>query len=282
MKEIYVPINISNLMDFLPPSEDILYSTLCKIKFSFSYSSSSMTSASTKYTTRKIEYNSHLLITQNGLAYYYRPFFTVGDSSSVWGPLPTYNTLLNINEFYGSRRFRVSHLDFSRDGSINYLFEIIPHPDIESVSEFEQRRINFKFVLYKHMLNTTQSWLTYLIENKDREVKAKPPVWKADLLIQKFDQSPFKELIESETSQIDSDRKKRKKEREILHDIVTKLNQNGYVSYFRYVVRKGEIKPVLLLRKFNSLKQEMFEPSYIKMLRRTISKQKKYLKKVNK
>ncbi len=280
MKEIYVPINISNLREILPPSEEIIYSTLCKI--SFSVSDSYWTPKSTTHITEKYEYNSHLLITQKGLAYYYKPLNTAAYKSSVWGPLPTYNTLLNINQFYGSRRFRVSHQDFSRDDLIYYLFEIIPHPDIESTYEFEQRRMRFRPILYKYMLSTTQSWVNYLIENKDRGVKAKPPLWKVDLLTQKFDQSPFKEFIESETSQIDSERKKRKIGREILKDMVAKLNQTGKVAYFKYVVRKGEVKPVLLLRKFNSLKQEMFDPSYIKTLKRTISKQEKYLKKANK
>jgi hypothetical protein len=291
MSNFYVPTDISNLIDFLPPSDDIIYSTLCKIKFSISYRSGT-SFKSVEHTTRKVEYNSHLLITQNGFAYYYRPYFIKKYtslhplptySSEVLNPLPTYNTLLNITEFYGSRRFRVRHLDYSVQKYITpYDFEIIPHSDIESDNEFEQRRMKFKPIMYKQMLNTTQSWLNYIIENKDEEVKAKPPLWKADFIAQKYDQSSIKDFIESETSHIDSNRKKRKKERELLNDIVNNLNQKNYIAYFRYIAREGEIKPSLSLRKFKGDIQDIFNTSYIKMLRRTISKQKKYLRKVNK
>ena len=59
MRNIHVPINVSDLTNVLPSNDNILYSTFCKVR-------SVLSSPTTKYVS---EWISHVLITESGIAF---------------------------------------------------------------------------------------------------------------------------------------------------------------------------------------------------------------------
>jgi hypothetical protein len=62
MSNIYVPIDSTNLKEEIPPEEDILYSTMCKVMERYQVGTR----------TQKDKYKSHILIT-NKKVYYLKP-----------------------------------------------------------------------------------------------------------------------------------------------------------------------------------------------------------------
>ncbi len=60
MSDIYIPIDYSEVKNIIPPGEDIVYSTLCKVRNTISHTMGGST-------TRK--WISHVLITTKGIAY---------------------------------------------------------------------------------------------------------------------------------------------------------------------------------------------------------------------
>ncbi len=62
MSNIYVPLDYTNLKDFIPPEEEILYSTMCKVVEKHEKGPGTPR-------TKKIKYTSHALITNKKIYY---------------------------------------------------------------------------------------------------------------------------------------------------------------------------------------------------------------------
>ncbi len=62
MSNIYVPIDYTNLKDFIPPEEEILYSTICKVVEKYEKGPGTTR-------TKKVRYTSHALITNKKIYY---------------------------------------------------------------------------------------------------------------------------------------------------------------------------------------------------------------------
>lgn len=63
-KEIYVPIESSQLTNLLPKGDEIVYSTLCRV-----YATFTLGIKSGKYVSNIHEWTSHVLLTKYGFAY---------------------------------------------------------------------------------------------------------------------------------------------------------------------------------------------------------------------
>lgn len=113
--EFYVPINYSNVIDAIPPGEDIIYSTMCLANRSFG-----------TFSKRpfRLEWKSHVLITLYGVA------FTLFNKNQV--PelvyVPLHDIIIGKNYILAS-------------GGI---FTLIRQPEFESVITFARRSNEFQ------------------------------------------------------------------------------------------------------------------------------------------
>ena len=111
--EIYVPIDYTDLLDFIPEGEDILYSTLCRVE--------------TYEINKTIKWNAHVLITTAGIAYT-RPTKTEFlKEHSLWVNVSI------IMRFGKKKRFYLQ----------GKIFDLIRDPNFESLEGFNERKERF-------------------------------------------------------------------------------------------------------------------------------------------
>lgn len=187
MENEYVPINHSELINYLPPNEEVLYSTESLISINIHTVSSGVTYKD--YTHRMMNYPSHLLITPLGFLYYAKPYDHKPFGEHKYADqLPTYNSLLNIISV-SKRGFEAQHIDLVACYAYHYQFELMQNPSYESEAEFNNRLNKFRMVLYQYIKNATQNILDYLVENRDKDEKNYSPLWKVtrSILLDNFD-----------------------------------------------------------------------------------------------
>jgi len=248
MKDIYVPIEISDLSKLLPPGERVIYSTICSISYSVENTTKEV------YGTVKRsfvpEFKSHVLITTKGLAYHFRPSVILGKEIMLLEREPRYNTLLNVYYIKG-KRFRVSDI-----GQKYLTFDLITQANIESIKTYNERIKKFKMTLIPHILNTTQLFLTYVLDNKDKQEKDDSPLWKINKNFFKYnfidlnyDQIPNGEDLERMFEIINDKKVKKKLFNDIswkIKKILQKVHKVAYVDYER-ILKRRQIKTFLML-----------------------------------
>ncbi|MBA7553308.1 hypothetical protein ES705_45898 [subsurface metagenome] len=267
MEEIFVPKDFSDLRKFLPPNEEVVYSTLCTIRFSYMG-----ISAFNRRVKKRVKYNSHVLITPRGLAYFCRPIDISVKSSELTDLEPRYNTLLNVSDVEG-KKFKVFHTDYSLEET-TYDFELIQHPNFESNAKFDDRIKKFKMILHSYMTNTAKTFLTYIIENKDQDGKDNFPLWKiskdffaSNRFTLDYDQTTIGEEIELVISKIQSKRIKKREALQVIKELLDKVQK---VAYVKYRIKRGELQSFICLKRLYNY--SIFDELYLKYLRKLISK----------
>jgi len=242
MEGIYVPIDFSDLKEILPPNEEIIYSTLCTIRFSYwIYKGRAF--------KRRAKYNSHVLITEKGIAYYCR---IVKSNKLSRDRLPRYNTLLNM--------FKVKGENFKVFQATTCDFRLIQHPTYESEATFNERIKEFRMKLTPYLIDTAKTLISYILENRYEEIKKDSPLWRIDNDFFAFQSSkdlyipPYIEPLSSELSK--------------------KYVNLAYVGYKR---KKGNSQPILILKTLDL--GYIFNDYYIKVLNKMISTGTKYMEK---
>jgi len=280
LENIYVPLDFSNLREFLPPNEEIIYSSLCTIKYKRLYLvhyeplalNGSYFGAKSK--KEKIAYDSHLLITTKGFAYFCQPFTVIKKKPIRLPQIPTYNTLLNINNI-SNIKIKALHTDLYT--SIPYNFKLKRHPNYESEKTFRYRLKEFRLLIYPYYLECLESMLNFIQENRDKEQKDNPPLWQ--LNENYLNANEDKEWSNKLTEYINDLIKKGVKKRKInLLEFSTQLQGKSVIAYInKYIDTEKEI--VVNTFKFRNCKKSLFEKSYEKTLTYTIRRIKYELEK---
>lgn len=273
MENIYVPLDFSNLRDFIPPDEKIIYSSLCIIKFKYRYFvhydplalSSSFPVLRDKSKVEKIAYNSHLLITTRGFAYFCQPLTVIKKKPIRLPQIPTYNTLLNINNI-SNIKIRALHSDTFI--SIPYNFKLKRHPNYESEKTFRHRLKEFKLLIYPYYLESLESMLNYIQENRDKEQKDDPPLWQLDenFLIANEDKEWSNKLLEYINDLIKKGVKRKKIN---ILEFLTQLQGKSQIAYINKAI---DIKKEIVVNTFKlrNCKKSLFEKTYETNLRSRI------------
>lgn len=161
MSQIHVPIDYSDLKRVLPTNAEIIYSTICRIYYVIDY-------------PLTVGFQSHVLFTPEGIAYFCLP-----DPKDKELLVPTYNTYLNFKKV-SNEEFTFLHTDYSIPSSIPYHFKLIINSNFESNAKFVNRRMKFKSFIYPYIISTHQAMLNYVQENKNKEEKETPPLWRVN------------------------------------------------------------------------------------------------------
>lgn len=280
MENIYVPLDFSNLREFLPPNEEIIYSSLCTIKYKRlyfpHYEPLALDSGyiGTKSKKEKIAYDSHLLFTTKGFAYFCQPFTVIKKKPITLPQIPTYNTLLNINNI-SNIKIKALHTDLYM--SIPYNIKLKRHPNYESEKTFKDRLKEFKLLVYPYYLECLESMLNYIQENRDKEQKDDLPLWQLnkDYLNANEDKKWSNKLKEYINDLINKGVKKHKIH---LLEFSTQLQGKSVIAYVtKFIDTKKEI--VVKAFKLRNCKKSLFEKSYENTLTYTIRRIKNELEK---
>ncbi|MFX1411625.1 MAG: hypothetical protein ACFFA6_14830 [Promethearchaeota archaeon] len=149
MSDIYVPIDYSEVKNVIPPGEDIVYSTLCKVTNNISSIGGS--------TTQK--WISHVLITTKGVA------FTIPQKK---GPIElTYLFWYDIDKVF-SRGFMLRP-----KFSITTQFLLTRDSNFESKESFKERHKLFKGKLLPIIVQA--------LVDKEKEIEANPDGFAKDI-----------------------------------------------------------------------------------------------------
>lgn len=275
MENIYIPLDFSNLREFLPPNEKIIYSSLCTIKYRYAYDVGfnplallSMFQPTRNIKQEKIAFNSHLLITTRGFAYFCQPLTVIEKKPVRLPQIPTYNTLLNIDSV-SNTRIKALHSDIFNPINNDYRFELQRHPNFESETTFKQRIKNFKLSIYPYILETLESMLNYVQENRDKEEKDDTPLWQLDknLISSYKDKEWSKNLLEyiNDLTKTGVPRKK--------INFLEFLTQLGGKSQIAYIIKAINPKIEIIENKIilrNGTGKYLFDRSYIRNLKSRI------------
>ncbi len=293
MNNIYVPTDSSNLIKFIPPNEEILYSTLCNITYK--------KSPGDKY---PVTYISHLLLTENGLAYFCRPYGNLLDKEEPTEQLPTYNTPLNIKSI-STASFDILHIDIWTQSPVIYRIKIISDPKIEIENEFNKRQKEFYKIIYPLIINNLEVMITFIQENKNKQLKENSPLWRVNKSILKssYDQ-PMSKLTHSaqdiQEVELDMNNEQTKRVKniykkeylkllnEVLELHIFKLGNIGYLK--SRINNEGKVISLLKLRNLpnppNQKHSSLFFQSYennlvgrLRTIKKTVEKQEKKLNK---
>lgn len=162
IENVYVPIEISDLREVLPPNEKIIYSTICLVSFKHKVGG-----GATRSKTFKVKYETHVLITPRGFAFFRRSWEVKWGKLKLFSGEPEYNSLLDVS--------LVLNNGFKFQG---FLFKFIYQPNFESEETFKERSKKFKMILFPYLLETTQTFIAYVLDNKEKEIKDDSPLWK--------------------------------------------------------------------------------------------------------
>ena len=139
MSDIYVPIDFSDLKSVIPPGEDIIYSTLCN----------GFTSVRLVRKTRTYNWNTHLLMTPNGIAYY------MPDTTKKKAPLlPMYSTWDEIFAIMGMGKLGCG---FSMINGLS--FKLLREANFETKDNFKERSREFVVKFRPLLIKKKEQWL---------------------------------------------------------------------------------------------------------------------------
>ena len=156
MSNIYVPIDYSDVASIIPEGEDILYSTLCHVKERGGV-------GPTRY---KKTYNSHVVLTNNGIAYEIKRKL----SKTRYNYIPYIAKLFQV-------RFKPNN-KFNAGIGVLYSFQLHHAKDFESTIQFKER----SQIFYKTMIPV-------YIKAIEKNIEESPPGWgmkKKKKYLQKF------------------------------------------------------------------------------------------------
>ncbi len=143
MSNIYVPIDFSEVGSVVPEGEDIVYSTICHVK----------QRGGTGPTSFKKSYNSHVVLTTNGIAFEVKR--KVSKTQCLYIPYVDAGPNLIIspkNNFYtrvGTYRFQLKH-----------------SKDFESSEQFNERKQVF-----------SKTMAPFYIKALEKNIQESPPGW---------------------------------------------------------------------------------------------------------
>lgn len=224
MENNYVPIEISDLREVLPPNEQIIYSTTCSVTFYHSF-------YGTRAKKLRIKHETHVLITPRGFAYFSQNYIVKAFRKvEFFDVKPIYNSLLDVASVQeGGFKF----------GQIEFAF--IYQPNYESKETFKERSKKFKMLLFPYLLETTQTFLTYVLDNKDKEVKDDSPLWKINSNFFKnkfidfnYDQIPDGEILRKNFDILEDELTSKKLYQTTVFQILDILREIYRVSYVTY------------------------------------------------
>ncbi|MFX1297870.1 MAG: hypothetical protein ACFFD2_23865 [Promethearchaeota archaeon] len=147
MTDIYIPIDYTNLKSVIPPGEDIIYSTLCKVTQTL--------------LAGEIKWESHVLMTTKGFAYT-KP----QERKLLKGIYVDWNRIKLGRKTMG---LRLTFFKLKRD------------PNYESRETFDKRSQNFKATIKPIVDARKKEWEAKVPNKRDRKKIAKNRRFKKEL-----------------------------------------------------------------------------------------------------
>jgi len=154
MGNIYVPLDYSDIMKFVPEGEEVIYSTKCKVDV---LDSNYFSVSSDKYKTYK--YNAHIVMTNKGLAFHIPPQIIYDKSILKTQEVPDGIYLgWHFVQGFGIAK-KIARLHFGRveiekigwkakkSGSADFGFKLVRDINYESKETYKMRLKEFKSII---------------------------------------------------------------------------------------------------------------------------------------
>lgn len=166
---VYVPLEYSDVMKFVPEGEEIIYSTLCKVEvWDLNYFSASSNKSKT------YKYEAHVVMTNKGLAFHIPPQIIYDKSILNTQEVPD-GIYLSWHFVHGfGRPKKMERVHFGRidiekkgwkpkkSGCVSFGFKLVPHANYESKEAFKVRVKEFQSVMSPIWLDVSAEFLKKL------------------------------------------------------------------------------------------------------------------------
>ncbi len=148
MSDLFIPINFSNLSKLIPEGEEIIYSTLCEVKFFL--------------LKKKYVWKSHVLFTPNYVAFTH-PEMKLFKFSSI-NSIFENGLILTIVELGLLEQIKTDSFII-----IAFNFKLEREPNYESKDGFKERKGYFEYKILPYLVPAKKKILSYVQSNPNQQ-----------------------------------------------------------------------------------------------------------------